>query len=294
LSHNNISKVSMFFNKICSVLFFFIISPIFSMQQEDIFPLQELPDDLVPVVMINSNNVITINVLIRTCKRCNNLLLLSDNRLSGDSRLSIDDVLFRADPRVWVPKLTSQQHTNLLIRYAQRDDINSFSQIMASESNIQKNKRLNNLIFFNYDETPHFESNLSDCIKCSLSVYKGISHNHKISENYFYNDYYKAIRTGQHRIIDILLKNKINLESLNQQGYGGETYLMLAVLENNKVIIELFLKNGSCVDSQEKVYGNTALHLACLYNFSSIVKLLLEYKADYTIRNSRGYTPLDF
>ena len=59
--------------------------------------------------------------------------------------------------------------------------------------------------------------------------------------------------------------------------------------------IRTLLKNGATESINFKnIEGNTALHETINKYFYNIIKLLVDYKANLTIQNNTGQTPLDF
>jgi len=71
---------------------------------------------------------------------------------------------------------------------------------------------------------------------------------------------------------------------------GLQFAIMLGQDDVAKDIIDATLK-----DDLDAVYGggNTALHLAALLGERDVVKLLIERGADKTIKNNKGFSPVD-
>ena len=64
----------------------------------------------------------------------------------------------------------------------------------------------------------------------------------------------------------------------------GRTPLIIATLKSNTNICKLLVDKKCDLDAQD-MYGNTALHYACMHGFYSIAKLLLASKACVDIKN---------
>jgi ankyrin repeat protein len=56
-------------------------------------------------------------------------------------------------------------------------------------------------------------------------------------------------------------------------------------------IISLLLASGASIDARDH-YGSTALHVACQFNKTAAVHILLEHGADDTVQDNFGATPL--
>jgi ankyrin repeat protein len=73
----------------------------------------------------------------------------------------------------------------------------------------------------------------------------------------------------------------------------GATALHEAIFEANLEVIKLLLDYGFDVNAVVPSLGYTPLHYAVWLNKPSVVPLLLRYKADKTIKNKEGQTPLE-
>ena len=63
-------------------------------------------------------------------------------------------------------------------------------------------------------------------------------------------------------------------------------------IEEDAGVIEELLARGAAVNAQDKD-GDTPLHTAVANGHVAVVKTLLNHKADPTIKNAKGETPLD-
>ena len=72
----------------------------------------------------------------------------------------------------------------------------------------------------------------------------------------------------------------------------GKTALMLAIIEQDKEMVEYLLHIGVNVFIQDSD-GSTVLHYAALFGDAEIIQLLLANHVDPTLVNSLGYTALD-
>ena len=92
------------------------------------------------------------------------------------------------------------------------------------------------------------------------------------------------------RSVDLDCKES-SFDSLDKE---GKTPLMISVEKGYTKSTFNFLLAGGNPNAQEKATGNTALHLAVKNRNSTLVKLLIAFNADVSIRNIFGESPLDF
>ena len=96
-----------------------------------------------------------------------------------------------------------------------------------------------------------------------------------------------AIKRNNNLIINLILTSPLlNLTYQNEQ---GNTYLHLAVIQQNIKLIKALLDKGIFIDVQNND-GNTALHLAYYINNIEIIKLLINNNIDFAIKNKKGLT----
>ena len=95
-----------------------------------------------------------------------------------------------------------------------------------------------------------------------------------------------AIKRNNINIINLLLTSPI-LNITYQNELTGNTYLHLAVLQQNIKLIKELLNKNINIDIQNND-GNTALHLAYYINNIKIIKLLIENNIDFGIKNKKG------
>ena len=94
-----------------------------------------------------------------------------------------------------------------------------------------------------------------------------------------------ALKSNNYEIYALILKSSIlNLKFKNND---GNSYLHLAVINQNEDIVKALIKKGINLNIQNKV-GNTALHLAYEYGNSSIIKLLTQKGINSLIKNKDG------
>ena len=97
-----------------------------------------------------------------------------------------------------------------------------------------------------------------------------------------------AIKRNNKKIINLILSSP--LLNLNYVDKNDNTYLHLAVIQQNLEAIRLLIKKGIPINSVNKD-GNTALHLAYYLNFVDIINCLLAFNADVNIKNNKGLIP---
>lgn len=96
-----------------------------------------------------------------------------------------------------------------------------------------------------------------------------------------------AIKRNNNIIINLILTSP--LLNLTYQNTDGNTYLHLAVIQQNIKLIQKLLDKGIFIDIQNND-GNTALHLAYYVNNLHIIKILFNNNIDFGIKNKKGLT----
>jgi ankyrin repeat protein len=94
-----------------------------------------------------------------------------------------------------------------------------------------------------------------------------------------------AIKRNNNPIINLILTSPIL--NLTYQNNTGNTYLHLAVIQQNLKLVQNLLDKGIFIDIQNND-GNTALHLAYYVNNLEIIKLLINNDIDFGIKNKKG------
>jgi ankyrin repeat protein len=73
---------------------------------------------------------------------------------------------------------------------------------------------------------------------------------------------------------------------------NGDNLVILAVAYGDKEMVEILLNNG-CDVNQIDNHGWTPLHYAASNRLEEIIKVLIDYGADRTIKDIWGNTPID-
>ena len=94
-----------------------------------------------------------------------------------------------------------------------------------------------------------------------------------------------AIKRNNNAIINLILTSP--LLNLTYQDNNGNTYLHLAVIQQNLKLVQKLLDKGIFIDIQNND-GNTALHLAYYINNLHIIKELINCNIDFCIKNKKG------
>lgn len=95
-----------------------------------------------------------------------------------------------------------------------------------------------------------------------------------------------AIQYGHLGIVMLLVDRGTNIKKPYSDGF---TPLDQAVGENHRGIVKYLISAG--VDVNQRSANGTALHTACAYGHTAIVKLLLKEGADPKIRDDGNRTP---
>ena len=77
----------------------------------------------------------------------------------------------------------------------------------------------------------------------------------------------------------------------SQDAKNGWTPLFHAVINQNSDMITRLIEIGAFVNAQS-YSGNTALHVATGRGYSDIVRLLMRYGADMSVKNTHRDTPV--
>ena len=94
-----------------------------------------------------------------------------------------------------------------------------------------------------------------------------------------------ALNNSNNVIYDIILNSSIL--NLGFKNYDGNSYLHLAIINQNEKIVKELIKKGININIQNK-YGNTALHLAYKYGNYSLIQLLIKNGINTLIKNKEG------
>ncbi len=101
-----------------------------------------------------------------------------------------------------------------------------------------------------------------------------------------------ACRKKDFEKVQIILELKADV---NAEGANAVTALQMAVFKGATKIVKLLIDSQADINSQNKD-TNTALHIAASgegCDMNSIIELLINSKADTTIKGNHGFTPLE-
>ncbi|EXJ66015.1 uncharacterized protein A1O5_10992, partial [Cladophialophora psammophila CBS 110553] len=101
---------------------------------------------------------------------------------------------------------------------------------------------------------------------------------------------YVAATSGSDSILQMLLENEPELEGVDKLSL---TVLYHAYIRHNNRAAELLLRHGANANSRHSNLP-IALHIAARSGNESIVRLLLDYKADPDVVDEYGSTPLHY
>ncbi len=101
--------------------------------------------------------------------------------------------------------------------------------------------------------------------------------------------FYRAIRKKDYDLVKYLMTRG---DFANHGIYGSKKALIIAAEMNDYNMIELLIENGTDVDTENYINGNTALHIAARNGEFEIVKLLVEKCANVNKEDDNLYTPL--
>lgn len=99
-----------------------------------------------------------------------------------------------------------------------------------------------------------------------------------------------AASKGNVKAIDRLCEEGYDRDEMDDEGM---TPLIRAINMNQKESVIALIKNGANVNTPDTQLLNTPLHYAVIQGNSSLIRLLIEHKADITARNNEGKLPYD-
>lgn len=102
-----------------------------------------------------------------------------------------------------------------------------------------------------------------------------------------YNELYQAIRRGDKKKVQEIINSGLNLNPKGKQW----TPLMIAVLRNDKEMVDLLLKNNADIHLRN-TKGQTPLHLAARWGKKEMVEHLIQRGAFLESRDWLSWTPL--
>ncbi len=86
-----------------------------------------------------------------------------------------------------------------------------------------------------------------------------------------------------------MIENNANIEAITT---FGRTALHLSTMKGHYECVKLLLESKSNVDSTDKEF-NTPTHYACEYGYLEILKMILDFSPDLTLKNRSGLTCID-
>lgn len=100
---------------------------------------------------------------------------------------------------------------------------------------------------------------------------------------------HQAARNGKAAAVRALLEAKANVNARTTDASGlGYTPAYLAAECNHTDTLQLLVAHGAAVNAANS-YGETPLHVACLYGHSAAVRILLEARADVHAQSTDGF-----
>jgi len=97
-----------------------------------------------------------------------------------------------------------------------------------------------------------------------------------------------AIKCGHPKLAELLIKNNANAVVQDKWGISP---LQLVIENGYAEILEMLIAKGTKLDSKEKHYGRSFLHLAAVNGHLSIVKILLDQQIEVNCVDNYGKTP---
>lgn len=108
-----------------------------------------------------------------------------------------------------------------------------------------------------------------------------------------YKELFNAIRANKILIVSELVNGGINVNA-KIENHWTTTFLILAVENDHKQIVEILLNAGADVNAKDYWNGHTPLMLAIQNGNKDIVQMLLSAKADPNLKNNYNNTALRY
>lgn len=94
---------------------------------------------------------------------------------------------------------------------------------------------------------------------------------------------------NQINVVDLLLKNQVNIDAVDP---SGNTALMGTCFKGFEVVTEQLIKAGANLNAQNG-NGSTAFAFACMFNHRELANLLLQYGADPSLEDHKGVSAVE-
>ncbi len=91
------------------------------------------------------------------------------------------------------------------------------------------------------------------------------------------------------QLISMILK----LQNINARGYDGRTLLIYACVYNRSTLAKMLIENGADINLNDST-RKSALHCAVITGNIDIIMLLINNRADVNAQDSRGFTALNY
>ncbi|KAI5956274.1 GDE1 [Candida jiufengensis] len=102
-----------------------------------------------------------------------------------------------------------------------------------------------------------------------------------------------SVKLNSSRILNSLINDgKININYTNIK-HRNETALYIASKLNLIDVVEFLLESNASTEIGEKIFGWTPIFIAACEGYTSIVKLLIDYDANYDIVDDSGWLPME-
>jgi uncharacterized protein len=124
--------------------------------------------------------------------------------------------------------------------------------------------------------------------KSNDDIIKDISN---LSEDKQKDFLFHAIKSGNEKLVNMLLNIGMNIETRHRYYKNGRTILMDAVIVNNVNIVNLIIDKGADIDAVD-LEGWTALMHSTVHNSIGSLKILIDAGAKLDTKDLEGWTAL--
>ncbi|KAH7269124.1 ankyrin repeat-containing domain protein, partial [Fusarium redolens] len=98
-----------------------------------------------------------------------------------------------------------------------------------------------------------------------------------------------AVLGGSEDTVSLLASRSSVRESIDEPDAKGNPALIVAILRQNRPMVQALIANGASVEHQDSA-GLTALHHAAIAGFNDGLDLIIDETADLNVPDKRGYT----